>query len=146
MRRTGINRILSLLLCVVLIAALALCAAGCGKTQPAAGETAVYSVGQPLGEGETQFTLTVADDKGSELLFTINTNAATVGEALQALNLIDGEEGDYGLYIKTVNGVTADYDADGTYWAFYIDGEYAMTGVDATAVEPGAAYALRVEK
>ena len=48
--------------------------------------------------------------------------------------------------MKTVNGVTADYDKDGTYWAFYINGEYAMSGVDTTAVEEGATYAFKVEK
>ena len=50
-----------------------------------------------------------------------------------------------GLYIKTVNGVTLDYDADGAYWAFYINGEYASTGVDATNIEAGATYTLKGE-
>ena len=48
--------------------------------------------------------------------------------ALLALDLIAGEDSQYGLYVKTVNGITADYDTDGSYWAFYIDGEYAQTG------------------
>ena len=56
------------------------------------------------------------------------------------------EEGDYGLYVKTVNGVTADYDVDQTYWAFYINGEYASTGVDATSVTAGDTYSFKVEK
>lgn len=42
--------------------------------------------------------------------------------------------------------MTADYDKDGVYWAFYIDGEYAMTGVDATNITDGARYAFRMEK
>ena len=45
-----------------------------------------------------------------------------------------------------VNGITADYNVDGTYWAFYIDGEYAMTGVDVTDITAGSAYAMKVEK
>ena len=69
-----------------------------------------------------------------------------MGAALQELELIEGEEGDYGLYVKSVNGIIADYDLNGTYWAFYINGEYAMSGVDVTEIEEGAAYALRVEK
>ena len=52
----------------------------------------------------------------------------------------------YGLYVKTVNGITLDYDTDGMYWAFYINGEYVQTGVDATGVEDGAVYAFRAEK
>lgn len=45
-----------------------------------------------------------------------------------------------------VNGIIADYDVDKTYWAFYINGEYAMSGVDTTKIEEGAAYSLKVEK
>ena len=78
--------------------------------------------------------------------FTVQTNEKTVGEALQKLGVIDGEEGDYGLYIKTVNGITADYNKDGVYWAFYVDGEYAMTGADMTDVVDGTVYTFRVEK
>ena len=48
--------------------------------------------------------------------------------------------------MKTVNGITADYETDGTYWAFYIDGEYAMTGVDATEINEEAVYTFVVEK
>ena len=47
---------------------------------------------------------------------------------------------------KTVNGITADYDVDQTYWAFYVDGEYAMTGVDATDIVEGSQYMFKVEK
>ena len=42
--------------------------------------------------------------------------------------------------------MTLDYEADGMYWAFYINGEYAQTGVDATGVEDSAVYAFRAEK
>ena len=56
--------------------------------------------------------------------------------------LIAGEEGDYGLYVKVVNGITADYDVDQSYWAFYIDGDYAMSGVDTTAITEGVTYQL----
>ena len=45
-----------------------------------------------------------------------------------------------------VNGETADYDTAGSYWAFYIDGEYAMAGVDYTAPEAGKTYAFKVEQ
>ena len=83
---------------------------------------------------------------GNTVKFTVQTNEKTVGEALQKLGVIDGEEGDYGLYIKTVNGITADYNKDGVYWAFYVDGEYAMTGADMTDVVDGTVYTFRVEK
>ena len=88
----------------------------------------------------------VVDADGNTVKFTVQTNEKTVGEALQKLGVIDGEEGDYGLYIKTVNGITADYNKDGVYWAFYVDGEYAMTGADMTDVVDGTVYTFRVEK
>lgn len=150
MKKTSMKKWLSFFLCMVLIAAMALTAAACsGKpTDPAQSLTtqAPYADGSELGQGETEFALTVTDGEGKDVRFTIHTDALTVGEALLDLGLVDGEQGDYGLYIKTVNGITADYAADGTYWAFYIDGEYAMTGVDTTDITPGTQYALRVEK
>ena len=49
-------------------------------------------------------------------------------------------------YVKEVNGIIADYDVDGTYWAFYIDGEYASAGVDSTEITEGSIYMFKVEK
>jgi hypothetical protein len=145
MQKTQTKRLLSLLVCIVLVAATALFAAGCGKSPVPSGPL-LYNEGCALGQGEKQFELTVADQEGKELVFEISTDAQTVGEALLELGLIEGEEGPYGLYIKSVNGIVADYDTTGTYWAFYVDGGYALSGVDATDIEDGTAYALRVEK
>ena len=41
---------------------------------------------------------------------------------------------------------TADFNTDGSYWAFYIDGEYAMTGVDSTEINEDSVYTLQVTK
>lgn len=98
-----------------------------------------------LGEGAKSFTFEVTDVDGSTKYYTVHTDAETVGEALVALGLIAGEDSEYGLYVKTVDGVTLDYDTDGKYWAFYVDGEYATAGVDSTAVTDGASYAFRAE-
>jgi len=99
-----------------------------------------------MGEGQTVFDFVVVDKEGKETAFEIHTDKTIVGDALQELGLIDGEESTYGLFIKSVNGIVADYDVDKTYWAFYINGEYAMSGVDTTEIEEGAAYSLKVEK
>lgn len=107
--------------------------------------SATYTQDKTLGEGETAFTLNVeANDK--TVVFTVKTNEETVGAALLDCGLIEGEEGAYGLYIKKVNGILADYDVNQTYWAFYINDEYAMTGVDATNIEEGNTYSLVYEK
>ena len=86
------------------------------------------------------------DLEGNEKTFQITTNKSTVGQALMDEGLLAGEPGPYGLYVKTVNGITADYDTDKTYWGFYINGEYAMSGVDTTDIVAGDTYALVVEK
>ena len=151
------KRILTLILCIVLIAATALFATGCNKTEgdtpettdsvtTAADTTAKEDDSNVLGEGENQFTFKVVDGEGNETVFLVNTDKTTVGDALLELGLIEGEDGDYGLYVKKVNGILADYDVDGTYWAFYVNGEYAMSGVDTTEIENGAEYSFKVEK
>ena len=106
---------------------------------------ALYTADTTLGEGATTITVVVkAEDKS--ITFTVNTDKTTVGDALLEHNLIEGEEGAYGLYVKKVNGIVADYDVDQTYWGFYIDGEYAMTGVDSTDITAGATYTLERTK
>lgn len=146
MKQKRNRKMTSWLLCMMLIVAMAL-TAGCGeKKQDDTKPGQEISQENVLGEGQTQFSFTVVDKDGNETAFEIHTDKATVGEALLELDLIAGEEGSFGLYVKTVNGITADYDTDGTYWAFYINGEYAMTGVDSTNVEAGAAYSFKVEK
>lgn len=151
MRFKNNTRITSWLLCVMLIVAIAFTAMGCntntpaGNTQTTAG-TETDTNTTVLGEGQTTFGFMVVDKDGNETRFEIHTDKETVGDALLELELISGEVGEYGLYVKTVNGITADYDVDQTYWAFYINGEYAMSGVDSTTVENDAVYSFKVEK
>lgn len=144
---------LSFIPCIVLIVAMALFTTGCNGSQKSgtssangvtAGSTVQADSGQ-LGEGSMVFPFTVADRDGNETQFEIRTDKETVGEALLELGMIDGDESEYGLYVKTVNGITADYDSDGVYWAFYINGEYASTGVDSTTITEGDSYSFRIE-
>lgn len=161
-----------MLLCMMLTMAMAITAVGCGsKTENttdtqknteisivntestveteavAETESVDAAVAQEiiLGEGSVKFTFIVVDADGNETNFVVSTDKETVGDALLELNLIEGEEGDYGLYVKTVNGITADYDTDHTYWAFYVNGEYSNTGVDSTPVNEGDTYEFKVE-
>ncbi len=106
---------------------------------------AKYLTDTELGEGgETLVVEVVAEDK--LVTFTIHTDEDTVGAALMEHGLLEGEAGNYGLYVKVVNGITADYDVNQSYWAFYINGEYAMTGVDGTEITEGAIYQLEYTK
>lgn len=150
MKKNGLNKLLALLLALVMVLALAACG---NKEQDngGAGDDAnvvtdgVVADGATVGEGKTAFTVEVVQLDGTSIKFTVNTDKATVGEALLDLGIVAGDTTEYGLYIKTVNGVTLDYDADGAYWTFYINGEYASTGVDSTNIEAGATYTLKCE-
>ena len=104
-------------------------------------ENATYLNDTEFGNGNKTITVEVKVEDQS-VVFTIHTDKDTVGAALIEHDLIAGDEGAYGLYIKVVNGITADYDIDQSYWAFYIDGEMAMTGVDVTDITEGTAYQL----
>ena len=150
MRVKNMKKLVSWLLCMMLIVAMALTTVGCGTSEKNSGEPATegQTSGEVtvLGEGKTEFSFTVVDKDGNETAFEIHTDKEMVGEALMELNLIAGDEGAYGLYVKQVNGITADYDVDQTYWAFYINDSYAVSGVDVTAIEAGAKYAFKVEK
>jgi hypothetical protein len=114
-------------------------------TEEAGDETVSEDDGIKIGEGETHFDFSVTFSDGSEKHYCVYTDEENVGAALLGVELIAGEDSQYGLYVKTVDGETADYDKDSHYWAFYIDGEYAMTGVDATPVEDGKTYAFKYE-
>ena len=131
MTKTSFKKVLSVILCFVLVASTALFT-GCTDEGI-------------VGEGEKSFVFTVTDKEGNETEFEIRTDKTYVGEALLENELIEGEESDFGLYVKTVNGITADYEVDGTYWAFYINGEYALTGGDTTEIVDGATYSFKVE-
>lgn len=108
-------------------------------------ETATYLSDKEFGEGATTVTVEVVVGEKT-VTFTVNTDKTTLGDALIEHSLIEGEEGPFGLYVKKVNGITADYDVDQSYWGFYKNGEYMMTGVDATTIADGEHYELVREK
>lgn len=140
------KKIISLILSIMLVASLALNFTACSNKAPEAPAAVQLVDGANLGKGATAFTFTVVDPDGKSITATINTDKATVGEALVELGLVEGEESEWGLMVNTVNGITLDYNKDQMYWAFYIDGEYAMTGVDATDVVAGSTYTLEATK
>ena len=160
-KQTRCQRAWSFLLCMVLIAAMALTTMGCdsaketpktdGSSAGSATATATVSTadssGEPrtVGDGNTSFAFAVTDVDGNITHFTVKTDKKTVGEALLDVGLIKGEDGPYGLYVKTVNDTTLDFDADGKYWGFYVNDGYASAGVDMTEINAGDTYAFRAE-
>ena len=142
MKFNSLKKWLALIGCIVLIAALALTTTGCGSKEETQAPAQSAGEAKILGEGATVFQFSVVDLEGNETKFEIHTDETTVGAALLKEGLIEGEEGPYGLYVTKVNGIEAIYEEDGSYWAFYEDGQYGITGVDQTNIDPNVAYSF----
>ena len=134
------KRTISLIITVALALSLVFSLSSCREPEFPL-EEATYKDGCELGEGKNTYLLKVTA-KGFDVTFTIKTDETNLGQALRKSGIVEGDESPYGLYIKTVNGVRADYDLDGAYWAFLIDGEMSMGGVDDVNIEEGKIYEL----
>ncbi len=151
MQKKQFKKLLSLIVCIVLVAAIALFTTACNDNKDDTGTTtppetsSSQAESTELGQGDTKFTFIVTDADGKNTTFQIKTDKETVGEALMELKLIEGEEGPYGIYVKTVNGITYDYDKDQKYWAFYEGDNYGAQGAELTQIKDGATYSFRVE-
>ena len=75
MKRTSMKKTLSLILCIVLITAMALVTTGCsGKPDDmAVSDVITFSDGDTIGEGKNTFPLTIVHKDGTELTVTVNT-------------------------------------------------------------------------
>ena len=93
---------------------------------------------QEIGKGAKTFTMTVTDADQKEYELTIHTDKTTVGEALSEYALADISDG----FLTAILGMEASWEKDKAYWAFYINGDFAMTGVNDTDIEDGGKYAL----
>lgn len=93
-------------------------------------------------EGEKYITVSVTHKDGTKKTFSYHTDEEYLGTLLQNEGLIEGEEGPYGLMISTVDGELADWNVDQGYWALYIGGDYATTGVDLTPIHDGDIFSL----
>lgn len=129
------------LLYLILIMALSFTLISCGATDSPKDiwESATYTENIELGNGEKTIIVEVlAEEKSVE--FTVHTDKENLGDALSEYNLISGEQGAYGLYVKVVNGILADYNTTQSYWGINKNGESLMTGVDSVEIIDGDSY------
>lgn len=121
----------------------------CGNTVDTQDKILYESTGSSaieIGTGDNYFDFSVTDAEGTVYNFHVHTDKTIVGEALEELGLLEGTEGEFGLYVNRVNGIYAQYEETGTYWAFYVNGEYASAGIDMTEISEGSSYEMRIEK
>ena len=95
--------------------------------------------------GAKKITIEVVDDAAASKSYTVQTDAEYLRQAMEEADglTFSGTESDYGLMVETVNGVTADYNTNGAYWSFYLDGEYCNYGIDQQPVEDGQSYQIK---
>ena len=131
--------------CLFLLVAILFTACNTNKVSPEGKwADATYLSDTELGEGSKTVVVSVKAGE-NEISFTLHSNKNYLGEALLEHKLIEGEESEFGLYIKRVNGILADYDVDKTYWGFYKNGEMMMTGVSSVEFADGEHYELVLE-
>ncbi len=129
-------------LCILLVL-LTLVLGACGQkgVQEDIWVNALYSEDASVGEGAKTVTVKVVA-QGKTVTFKVDTDSETLGDALLENKLIEGEQGAYGMYIKKVIGIEADYDKTKTYWAVTKGGEYMAVGVDGEEISGGETYEL----
>ncbi len=120
-------------LLALLIAAVAVFFSACGKGEEKTDE----STGDTI-----TITVEVKDPDGKSTEHEVSTTATNLADAITGAGIASGDEGEYGLYITTVDGITADYNTDGAYWALYKNGEYLMTGASDTPIADGEHYEI----
>lgn len=109
----------------------------------AAGLLTIYLSTRPApAAGEKTFTVDVVHGDGSTRTYTYDTDAEYLGEVLLSEGLIQGDKGEFGIYITAVDGEEAIYEVNGSYWALYEGEDYAQQGVDQTPVYDGARFSL----
>ena len=93
-------------------------------------------------EGGKEITVTVVHGDGSEKKFTYGTSAEYLSELILSEGLVEGESGEFGLMITAVDGETASWEENRSYWALYIGEDYATTGADGIVLTDGGEYSL----
>ena len=128
MKQTKLFRTLSLVF-AVLIAAMVLCTA-CTQAKTQAGTKTI--------------TVQIIVDGTDTVSKTIQTDAEYLRGALEEEDLIAGEESQYGLFVKTVNGITVD-DSKQQWWCFTKGGAEIFTGVDDTPIADGDKFEITLK-
>lgn len=108
----------------------------------------LYGIFKPKAAGGSkQITVTVVNDQGEKKSYDLRTDAAYLSQALNEIEglSIEGEEGDYGMYVRAVNGLEAVYERDKAYWAFYVNGEYCNYAIEEQPVYDKDAFEIRYE-
>lgn len=90
-------------------------------------------------EGTKSVTIEVVDNKGESKEYTVKTDALYLADAMTEAGITYEAED---TYVNTINGITADYDKDMSYWGFYVNGEYCNYGIFEQPVNDGDSFKI----
>ena len=96
--------------------------------------------------GGKQVTIQIIHKDGTEKKLEFDTEHEYLAELLLEKELVTGYASEeYGFTIESVDGVTADWAADGAYWALYEGDAYATTSAAGIVLTDGGIYKLVYE-
>ena len=95
-------------------------------------------------EGSKSISIEVISKEEISTKYELQTDAEYLRQAMEEAEGLEftGSESEYGMMVETVNGELADYNVDGAYWAFYVNGDYCNYGIDTQPVEDGDAFSI----
>lgn len=97
-------------------------------------------------EGGKNVTVLIVHKDGTEKKLEYATDLEYLADLLLEKELVTGYASEeYGFTIESVDGVTADWNADGAYWALYEGEEYATTSAAGIVLTDGGLYKLVYE-
>lgn len=101
-----------------------------------------YNQFKPKSEqGSKKIVVEIALPEEESKVFTLQTDAEYLRQALEEENLVKGSESEYGLFITEVNGRVVD-DTKQEWWCVTKNGEDVFTGVDTTPIADGEHYEI----
>lgn len=94
--------------------------------------------------GNKSITIEVMNDKQERTTYELNTDAEYLRQAMEEAEglTFSGAESEYGMMVDTVNGVKADYNENGAYWGFYVNGDYCNYGIDDQPILDGDVFSI----
>lgn len=106
------------------------------------GVLAIYFTTRPAtAVGAKTLTVEVVHKDGTKKEFTFQTETEYLGDALVEGKVVEENQGDYGLYILTADGETAD-EGKQEWWKLTQAGEGLQVGADAQPILDGERYEL----
>lgn len=99
-------------------------------------------------QGTKSITIEVVDNNANSTVYDVHTDAEYLRQAMKEADGLEfsGTESEYGMMVETVNGVTVDWNADQSYWGFYVNGDYCNYGIDTQPVTDGDVFRIVYSK